>query len=87
MARNNGLAEAPGNQLGSTTADSVDDPIHLSQSDLARRWNLSPQTLERWRSEGSGPKFLKLHGGVRYRLEDIVAYEQACLRSSTSASA
>ena len=48
---------------------------HLNQVDLARRWNLSPRTLERWRWLGVGPRYLKIVGHVVYRLEDIEAFE------------
>jgi len=57
---------------------------HISQSQLAERWQLSEATLERWRTEGTGPIFLKLRGQVRYRLEDIRAFEADSLRASTS---
>ena len=61
------------------------EPVrHLNQRQLADRWDLSEGTLERWRSEGIGPIFLKLQGQVRYRIEDISAYEEDCLRVSTS---
>ncbi|MFC7410241.1 hypothetical protein [Hydrogenophaga atypica] len=36
-------------------------------------------TLERWRSEGIGPKFLKLYGRVIYRQVDIGEFEESCL--------
>ena len=57
---------------------------HLNQRQLADRWDLSEATLERWRSEGIGPVFLKLQGQVRYRIEDIEAFEVDSLRRSTS---
>ena len=57
--------------------------IHLNQRNLAQRWHVSEATLERWRCEGIGPKFLKLTGRVLYRLVDIEAYEEACLSTST----
>ncbi len=57
---------------------------HLNQSQLAERWGLSEATLERWRSEGIGPVFLKLQGRVLYRAEDIEAFEAESLRKSTS---
>ena len=47
-------------------------------------WGVSEATLERWRSEGIGPVFLKLQGRVAYRIEDIEAYESESLRKSTS---
>lgn len=56
---------------------------HLHQVDLARRWKLSPRTLERWRWTGEGPLFVKLGGRVVYRLEDIEAFEAVQLRSRT----
>ena len=56
---------------------------HLSQIELAARWNLSPRTLERWRFTGEGPQFVKLGGRVVYRLEDIEAYEAEQIRQAT----
>jgi predicted site-specific integrase-resolvase len=60
---------------------------HLTQGQLAERWNISPRTLERWRWLGEGPRFLKLGGRVIYRLEDVEVYEANQLRDSTAASA
>jgi predicted site-specific integrase-resolvase len=57
--------------------------FHLNQKQLAIRWDVSEATLERWRSDGIGPVFLKLLGQVRYRLKDIEAFEESCLASST----
>lgn len=57
---------------------------HLNQRQLAERWRVSEATLERWRSEGIGPQFLKIHGRVLYRLTDIESYEDRCLRASTA---
>lgn len=47
--------------------------VHLNQQQLAARWHLSEACLERWRSEGIGPKFMKLKGRVLYRQVDIEA--------------
>ena len=57
---------------------------HLTQRELAERWRISEATLERRRSEGLGPRYLKLQGRVLYRLDDIETYEVVCLRASTS---
>ena len=57
---------------------------HLNQRQLADRWDISEASLERWRSEGIGPVYLKLQGRVLYRLEDIEQYEVQCLHKSTS---
>ena len=53
--------------------------ICLNQIDLARRWKISPRTLERWRWLGEGPRYLKLGGRVLYRVADIEAYEQSII--------
>ena len=57
---------------------------HLNQRHLADRWDVSEATLERWRTEGIGPVFLKLLGRVLYRVEDVEAFEVDSLRKSTS---
>lgn len=57
---------------------------HLNQTDLADRWDVAEATLERWRSDGTGPIYMKLQGRVLYRLEDIEAFEAESLRQSTS---
>ena len=56
----------------------------LNQTELAARWSISARTLERWRWTGEGPAFLKIGGRVVYRLEDVLAYEQARQRRSTA---
>jgi len=58
---------------------------HLNQTDLARRWALSPRTLERWRCLGQGPSFMKIGGRVVYRVEDVEAFEVQQMRCSTAA--
>lgn len=65
-----------------------DRPIrHLNQVELARRWSISPRTLERWRWLSQGPQYLKIGGRVVYRLDDIEAFEAQQLRSSPAANA
>jgi predicted DNA-binding transcriptional regulator AlpA len=55
---------------------------HLTQRELADRWNKSEATIERYRSDGVGPKYLKIGGKVMYRLEDIEQFELDCLYES-----
>ncbi len=57
---------------------------HLNQRQLADRWDISEATLERWRSDGIGPVFLKLQGRVLYRAGDVETFEAESLRKSTS---
>jgi hypothetical protein len=56
---------------------------HLNQIELARRWKISPRTLERWRWLGQPPRFLKIGGRIAYRLEDIEAFEAKQVRQRT----
>ena len=56
---------------------------YLTQTQLAERWQVA-ETLERWRSEGIGPIYMKMMGRVRYRLSDITDFEEDSLRGSTS---
>jgi hypothetical protein len=56
---------------------------HLDQKTLAERWLISPRTLDQWRWQGRGPRFLKIGGRVVYRLSDIEAFELASLHANT----
>jgi hypothetical protein len=47
----------------------------LTQAELADRWRISPRSLEKWRTLGLGPAYIKVGGRVRYLLEDVLAYE------------
>lgn len=55
---------------------------HMTQLDLARRWRISPRTLERWRWLRQGPPYLKIGAIVTYRLEDVEAFEATQRRSA-----
>ncbi|MDB0529592.1 DNA-binding protein [Ralstonia solanacearum] len=57
---------------------------HLTQRDLAIRWGRAESTIARYRSDGVGPRFLKIGGAVLYRLEDIEHFEQESLYRSSS---
>ena len=51
----------------------------LTEKMLADRWVCSVARLQRWRTVGEGPPYLKIVGKVLYRLKDIEAYEKASL--------
>lgn len=50
----------------------------LTQDELSIRWRISGATLERDRSLKQGVQYLKIGGLIRYRLRDIVEYEDMC---------
>jgi DNA-binding transcriptional MerR regulator len=62
----------------------TDNTKHLNQVELSRRLGVACRTLERWRWQGLGPKFIKVGGRVKYRLVDVESYEQSRLCQSTS---
>ena len=61
---------------------------YLSEAELARRWGLSPKTLQRWRGlPGCGPLFAKFSRKVSYPLEGpggVLDREQRTLYRSTT---
>lgn len=56
--------------------EALQSALNLNSCELAKRWFLSPRTLERWRWEGCGPPHLKICGRVLYRLKDIEEFEE-----------
>jgi hypothetical protein len=77
------------------TASARDDPIitglagdnslpRLNEKQLAERWGVSVRTLQAARVKGGGVSFVRIGRSVRYRLEDVLAYERARLRTNTS---
>ncbi len=56
----------------------------LNEVELAQRWGVSVKTLQRWRSEGGGPRYLKLSRRVSYPLDSVISFEQFALYDSTS---
>jgi Helix-turn-helix domain len=57
---------------------------HLDQKQLAERWLISQRTLEQWRWQGRGPRYLKIGRRVIYRMSDIDAFESGRVHSNTN---
>lgn len=54
----------------------------LTETELAKRWGISPRTLQLWRREGKGCPFITIgNHTIRYRMEDVLAYEQAKIKN------
>lgn len=65
---------------------------YLTPADVAERTGYSLATLARWRCEGRGPRYLKPGGSakqarIRYRLSDVIAWEEAIAISNTGQAA
>jgi phage terminase Nu1 subunit (DNA packaging protein) len=55
------------------------DDVYLTPVQLGQRWKMSTNTLQNWRVQGLGPKFVKMGEGrssrVLYHLDDVLTYE------------
>jgi predicted DNA-binding transcriptional regulator AlpA len=56
----------------------------LKTPDAAKLLGLSASTLEKYRIDGSGPKFVRLGRAIRYRPSDLNAFLEDNVRISTS---
>jgi hypothetical protein len=56
----------------------------LTEEELAARWSLSAKTLRNSRVAGRLLGFVKIGRSVRYRLSDVIAFEQQNSVRSTS---
>ena len=52
----------------------------LRESELARRWGVSRRTLQRWRAAGCGPTYHLMGRAIRYRLDQVIAFEALTAR-------
>jgi len=55
---------------------SVGPKILLKEQKAAERLDVAVKTLQKWRVQGEGPKFVKLGRSVRYTEEDLEEYIQ-----------
>ncbi|OJW28003.1 MAG: DNA-binding protein [Rhodospirillales bacterium 69-11] len=59
-------------------------PRYLRTQEAARFLGLSPRTLEKHRTYGTGPRYSKLGGRVVYSLDDLQEWANRGLKTSTS---
>lgn len=61
---------------------SSDQPGYLQPRELAERWRgvVTLATLDNWRSQNRGPRFVKIGGRVLYPVSEVEAYELRNLR-------
>jgi predicted DNA-binding transcriptional regulator AlpA len=67
--------------------DPVAAPQHFTIKDLAARLRLSESHTRELVASGRGPRHLRIGGtagSIRFRVEDVVAWEQALLVSTPS---
>jgi Helix-turn-helix domain len=64
--------------------DLVISPRYLRTVEAARYLSLSPRTLEKHRTYGTGPAYRKIGGRVVYAVADLNAWVDIGTRTSTS---
>ena len=57
----------------------------LTVPEVAALLRCSKSSLDKWRLNGAGPKFVKVGSRIRYRAVDVAEFVAAQTRSSTSA--
>jgi excisionase family DNA binding protein len=55
----------------------------LTPTEAAAHLRANPRTLERWRTAGTGPAYVKVGRQVRYRPEDLETYVERQVRTRT----
>jgi Helix-turn-helix domain len=83
------LGKSDATTLGLAGAEAPARPpavIFLTSEELARRWRISPRTLQRWRRRRRGPACIEIEGSIRYRMADIREYEERQRRASVAVS-
>ncbi len=65
---------------GGRTADR-----HLSPAALAEREGVPLETVYGWNKKGDGPRYMKIGRHVRYRVADVVAWENSRVVTSRMA--
>lgn len=70
--------------MNNTIHHTSSSEILLDERALAQRWSISIKTLRNRRVTGGFVPFVKISRSVRYRLSDVIAWENASLRRSTS---
>lgn len=50
---------------------------HLTPETLAERVGVPLLTVYAWNSRGGGPRFMKIGRHVRYKLADVIAWENS----------
>jgi predicted DNA-binding transcriptional regulator AlpA len=58
---------------------------HLSPEDLAEREGVPLQTIYAWNKDGTAPPRIRMGRHVRYRLDDVIALENARVVPSRTA--
>jgi predicted site-specific integrase-resolvase len=56
---------------------------YFTEREFAELWGVKRNTLQKWRSNGVGPKYIKRVGRIIYRKDDIAEFERMQTRTCT----
>ena len=56
---------------------------YLTEKELAELWKMKRNTLQKWRSLGVGPRYIKRVGRIVYRKTDVAEFEKNSLYQGT----
>ncbi len=51
----------------------------LSQGELAKRWGRSESAISLATAVGTGPRYIKIDGAIKYPFDEVQRYERACM--------
>lgn len=57
--------------------DKFSSDNYMTEQELAEAWRMKRNTLQKWRSNGVGPKYIKRVGHIVYRKDDILEFENS----------
>ncbi|MDR0967645.1 MAG: helix-turn-helix domain-containing protein [Rickettsiales bacterium] len=58
---------------------------YLTEKQLAELWGIKRNTIQKWRTNGTGPEFIKRVGHIVYRKDAIAEFEKNQTYQSTYA--
>lgn len=56
----------------------------LTPSELAAHWSINRQTLQKWRTKGYGPRYLKISNRVLYPMQAVLQFQKSSMQQSTA---
>ena len=73
------------NAASDTSGGNLQIKLLLTEEEAAAALGFTSRCLQNWRHRGSGPRYVRVSSrAVRYRPEDLAAWAEDRLRSSTS---
>ena len=64
------------------TMTSISKDEFITTVELAERWRVHTDTVERWRRQGKPPSFYSINGKILYKLAEIEDLESAKRQSN-----